>query len=55
MVAVTICNAITANMTSAGCAWVTGKHMDQNITNVLDIKKILTLLMSQLMHKQEKL
>ena len=40
MVVVIICNATIANMTSVGCVWETGKHMDQNITNVQDIKKI---------------
>ncbi len=34
MAAATTCSATTANTTSAGCAWGTGRHTDQSITNV---------------------
>ena len=33
MVGVTTCSATTANMTSAGCALVTGKHTVPNTTS----------------------
>jgi hypothetical protein len=34
MAAATTCSATIANTTSAGCAWGTGRHTDQSITNV---------------------
>jgi hypothetical protein len=54
MVAAIICSVITANMTSAGCAWETGSPMVPSIMSVPDTKRTQTLLMSQSMPKHEK-
>ena len=48
------CSVITANMTSAGCAWETGNPMVQSTMSVPDTKRTQTLLMNQSMPKHEK-
>jgi hypothetical protein len=55
MEVVIICNVIIANTIFAGCVWETGRHMDQSIMSVPDIKKILILLMNQPTLKHERL
>jgi hypothetical protein len=54
MEAAIICNVITANMTSAGCAWETGNPTVQSTMSVPDTKRTQTLLMNQSMPKHEK-
>jgi hypothetical protein len=50
----TTCSVITANMTSAGCAWETGNRTVQSTMSVRDTKRTQTLLMNQSMPKHEK-
>jgi len=54
MEAAIICSVITANMTSAGCAWETGNPTVQSTMSVPDTKRTQTLLMNQSMPKHEK-
>ena len=55
MAVVIICSATIVNMIFAGCAWVTGKLMDRNITSALDTKKIQISHMNLFMLRPEKL